>query len=342
MIVDDEPFNVDYLEQELEDLDCQTLGVTSGREALERVAADTPDLILLDIMMPGMDGFAVLQHLKANETWRHVPVVVISALSDVASMVRGIEMGAEDYLPKPFNPVLLKARIEACLEKKRLRDREVLYVQQIEAEKKRADELLHVILPPAIVQELKATNTVKPRSYPDVAVLFADVVDFTPYCDRHTPENVVSNLQQLVQAYEELALCHGLQKIRTVGDEFIAVGGLLRTLDNAVLSCVKCGLEMISAAKRVPAEWHVRVGVHVGPLMAGVIGHRQYLFDVWGDTVNTAQRIQSHGLVNAVNLSVEAWQVVTDQCVGRSLGFVQVKGKGRLEIIQVESVVDDC
>jgi adenylate cyclase len=342
LIVDDEPLNVDYLEQELEDLDCQTFSATSGREALERVAADSPDMILLDIMMPGMDGFAVLRHLKSNKTWRHVPVVVISALDDMASMVKGIEMGAEDYLPKPFDPVLLKARIGACLEKKRLRDREVLYVQQIEAEKKRADELLHIILPPPIVQELKATNTVRPRSYPDIAVLFADVVGFTPYCESHTPEEVVSNLQQLVQAYEELALCYGLQKIRTVGDQFMAVGGLLKALDNAVLSCVKCGLEMISAAKQVPAEWNVRVGVHVGPLMAGVIGHRQYLFDVWGDTVNTAERIQSHGHVNAVNLSSEAWQAVSERCVSKSLGFVQVKGKGQLEIIQVESVIDDA
>jgi CheY-like chemotaxis protein len=338
LIVDDEPLNVDYLQQELEDLDCQTLGATSGPEALERVAAHNPDLILLDIMMPGMDGFTVLQHLKANETWRHVPVVVISALSDVESMVKGIELGAEDYLPKPFDPVLLKARIEACLEKKHLRDREALYVQQIEAQRKRADELLHVILPPAIVQELKAGHAVKPRSYPGVAVLFADIVDFTPYCESHTPEDVVSNLQQLVQAYEELALCHGLQKIRTVGDEFMAVGGLLEALENAVLSCVECGLGMISAAATVPARWHVRVGIHVGPLMAGVIGHRQYLFDVWGDTVNTAQRIQSHGLVDAVNLSSEAWQMVADCCQGKSLGFIQVKGKGELEIIRVQSV----
>jgi adenylate cyclase len=341
LIVDDEPFNVDYLQQELEDLDCETVTATNGREALQRLTADLPDMILLDIMMPEMDGFAVLQRLKANEAWRHVPVVVISALSDIGHMVRGIQMGAEDYLPKPFDPVLLKARIDACLEKKRLRDREVLYLQQIEAEKKRADELLHVILPPAIVEELKATNTVKPRWHPDVAVLFADVVGFTPYCETHTPAEVALNLQQMVRTYEDLALHYGLQKIRTAGDEFMAVGGLLKTLDNPVLHCVQCGLGMVSAVSRFPAQWQVRVGVHVGPLMAGVIGHRQYLFDVWGDTVNTAQRIQSHGLVDAVNLSSEAWQMVSDQCQGKSLGFVQVKGKGELEILQVQSVIGD-
>ena len=134
LIVDDEPFNVDYLEQELEDLGCETASAQNGREALEQVAVEAPDVILLDIMMPEMDGFQVLAHLKANETWRDIPVIVISALDDMSSIVKGIEMGAEDYLPKPFDPVLLKARIGASLEKKRLRDREVLHLQRITEE----------------------------------------------------------------------------------------------------------------------------------------------------------------------------------------------------------------
>jgi adenylate cyclase len=341
LIVDDEPFNIDYLEQELEDLDCETMTARNGREALEQIAAQAPDLILLDIMMPEMDGFQVLAHLRADESWRNIPVVVISALHDLDNVVKGIKLGAQDYLPKPFDPVLLKARIDTCLEKKRLRDREVLYLQQIEAEKKRADEILHVILPPEIVQELKATNTVSPRYYDDVAVLFADIVDFTPYCERHGVEEVVANLQQLVRAYENLTLNYGLQKITRAGDSFMAVAGLLKALDNPVLNCVQCGLQMLSTAGRVPARWHVRVGIHIGPVIGAVIGRRQYLFDVLGDTVNTAQRIQSHGVADAVNLSREAWQRVSDRCEGESLGSVQVKGKGVLEIIRVKSIIDD-
>ena len=115
LIVDDEPFNVDYLEQELEDLDYDTISAANGREALERVAAEAPDVILLDIMMPEMDGFQVLEYLKADRMWRDIPVIVISALDDMDSVVKGIQLGAEDYLPKPFDPTLLKARIEAGL-----------------------------------------------------------------------------------------------------------------------------------------------------------------------------------------------------------------------------------
>jgi class 3 adenylate cyclase len=239
-------------------------------------------------------------------------------------------------LPKPFDPVLLEARVNACLEKKRLRDREVLYLRQIETEKQRADELLHVIFPKEIVQELKATDTVRPRNFESVAVLFTDVVDFTAYCDTHTPEDVVSNLQKLVATYEDLASSHGLQKIKTDGDSFMAAGGLLNPLENPVLNCVQCGLEMLRATRQLPVGWQVRVGIHAGAVMAGVVGGRQYLFDVWGDTVNTAQRVESHGAVGAVSLSKVAWEQVAEHFRAESLGPVRVKGKGVLELFQIK------
>jgi CheY-like chemotaxis protein len=141
LIVDDDPLNIKYLEQELEDLGFETLSAMDGQEALELVSAEAPDLILLDIMMPVMDGFSVLARLKENEAWRDIPVVVISATNDVQSTVKGIELGAEDYLPKPSDPVLLQARINAGLEKKRFRDQEVEYLRQV---KKLTDAALAV------------------------------------------------------------------------------------------------------------------------------------------------------------------------------------------------------
>src|SRR5829696_8763475 len=156
----------------------------NGREALYKIAQQRFDLVLLDIMMPDVNGYEVLKQLKSDPATRGIPVLMISALSEFESVVRCIELGAEDYLPKPFNPALLRARVAACLEKKRLHDQEVWYRQQIEAERQRADELLHVILPDEIVQELKTTDAVQPRRYENVAVLFCDIVNFTPYCDQ--------------------------------------------------------------------------------------------------------------------------------------------------------------
>ena len=132
LVVDDEPFNVDYLEQELDDLGYDTLSAGDGAAALEAVRDAKPDLVLLDIMMPVMDGFAVLERLKADPATRDIPVVVISAMNDLASIVRGISLGADDYLPKPFEPVLLHARISAGLERKLRRDREVEYLRAVD------------------------------------------------------------------------------------------------------------------------------------------------------------------------------------------------------------------
>lgn len=132
LIVDDEPFNVDYLEQELADAGYQTVSATNGQQALDQVATENPDLVLLDIMMPILDGFAVLAHLKGNITTRDLPVIVISAMSDMASVVKGVKQGAEDYLPKPFDETLLHARISASLDKKKFRDREIEYLHNVE------------------------------------------------------------------------------------------------------------------------------------------------------------------------------------------------------------------
>ena len=147
LIVDDEPYNVEYLEQELEELHYETITAFNGQEALDKVGTETPDLILLDIMMPVMDGFEVLSHLKADPAMRDVPVIVISADNDLKNVVKGIQMGAEDYLPKPFEPTLLYARISSCLEKKHLRDIEQLYLKSLERELDIAREIQLSFLP---------------------------------------------------------------------------------------------------------------------------------------------------------------------------------------------------
>ncbi|MDO9301210.1 MAG: SpoIIE family protein phosphatase [Anaerolineales bacterium] len=147
LVVDDEPFNVDYLEQELEDLNYETITAVNGQDALEKIASESPDLILLDIMMPVMDGYAVLEKVKANPIMRDIPIIVISANNDLQSVVKGIQLGAEDYLPKPFEPTLLQARIQASLDKKRLHDLQDLYTKSLEREMNIARDIQKEFLP---------------------------------------------------------------------------------------------------------------------------------------------------------------------------------------------------
>jgi adenylate cyclase len=338
LVVDDNEMNRDMLSRRVERQGHAVKIAKNGREALAIIEAEPIDLVLLDIMMPEMNGYEVLEKIKSDPTLRHIPVIMISAVDEIDSVVRCIEMGAEDYLPKPFNPVLLKARIGAALDKKQLRDQEKAYLSQIESEKRRVDELLHVILPDAVVDELKATNAVKPRRYENVAVLFCDIVGFTSYCDRRDPEEVIPHLQKMVEMFEELTLRYDLEKIKTIGDSYMTTGGLLKSLPNPVLNCIQCGLEMVAVAPTLPTHWTVRVGIHVGPVVAGVVGRRQYLFDVWGDTVNTAARIESVGVPNAVNISGDAWRQVAELVQGESRGLMNIRGKGDLELFRVDAV----
>jgi class 3 adenylate cyclase/CheY-like chemotaxis protein len=334
LIVDDNADNRDILARLLVQQRHRVATAADGLQALKMLQAQAFDVVLLDMVMPQMDGYKVLRTIKKDAQLRNIPVIMISALDEIDRVARCIERGAEDYLPKPVNPVVLRARLNSCLEKKRFRDKEAAYLDEIEKERKRSDTLLHVILPKTIVKELKTSGHVKPRRHENVAVLFADIVGFTSYCDQRPPEEVVKYLQQLVEDWEVLAGRHQVDKIKTIGDAFMAVAGLLRSVPSPVLQCVRFGLEMFAVLQRLPTKWDVRVGIHAGPVVAGILGRRQYQFDLWGDTVNTAARMESNGVPGAVTLSSEAWKQIADQARGESLGVVPVKGKGELEIIK--------
>ena len=307
----------------------------NGRIALERLAARPFDLVLLDIQMPELDGYEVLARMKADHILQHVPVIIISAVSELESVVRCIELGADDFLPKPFNRVILRARVGACLERKRLHDREAAHLEEIERQRERADRLLHAILPAPAVTELAATERVKPRRYEEVAVLFADIVGFTAYCEARPPEIVVENLQLLVEAFEDLSARHGMEKIKTVGDALMATANLLEAHADPVMAAIRLGSDLLEAARSNPARWKLRVAIHFGEVVAGIVGRSKFSFDLWGDTVNTAARLASFG-DPAILLSSEAWATVADRCQARRLGPVEIKGKGLVEVYRCE------
>ena len=142
---------------------------------------------------------------------------------------------------------------------------------------------------------------------------------------------MVGDLQRLFARFEDLAEENGMEKIKTIGDAFLATAGLLRYHDDPVFASVRCGLQMIEEAAALEPHWQVRVGVHSGPVVAGIIGGRQYLFDVCGDTVNTAARVVTRAEIGSVVLSGPAWMHVRDRCQGRSYGLVELKGKGPTE-----------
>jgi len=167
-----------------------------------------------------------------------------------------------------------------------------------------------------------------------------DIVGFTAYSARRGPEEILSHLQTLVEGFEQLCLKHDLEKIKTIGDSFMATAGLVTPLDNPALNCVSCGLDMVAAARKLSANRQVRVGVQVGPVIAGVVGHRKYQYDVWGDAVNTASRMEQAAPPGSVCVNKDTWNLVAERCSGRSLGRIELKGKGEQELFVVNAMTN--
>ena len=334
LIVDDVDDNVFTLERRLRRfVEADISSASNGRAALDQLHANACDLVLLDMQMPEMDGMAVLEHMKADMELRDIPVIMVSAVDDVETVLRCIKLGADDYVQKPFNPDLLRARVEAALERKRLRDQQEGFLAQLRAEKVRADDLLHAVLPKSVVGELKVNGRFMPRRHDEVAVLFCDLVGFTEYCDQNSPEHVVEGLEALVSSFETVVESHGLEKIKTIGDAFMATAGMLRYVENPALAAAECGLAMISATREHGHGWQVRIGVHQGPVVAGVLGKQSFIFDLWGDTVNVAARIAAEAEPDTIVVTSATWPLLGASSRGRTLGEFDLKGKGKTELI---------
>jgi len=332
LIIDDEPSQRDLMVRFLTRQGFVARAAANGRSGIDLARTLRPMVILLDVMMPALDGYAVLERMKAHEAWRHTPVVMISALMEIGSIVRCIELGAFDYLPKPFEPVILEARIRSCLERKRAHDREVAHLRTIERERKRADELLHAILPVSAVAELMETGQVKPRLFDDVAVLFIDLVGFTTWCHDQGPDVVVAEIQRLAEAFEVVAQARGLENIKTIGDAFMATANLLRPHDDPVSAAIRCAADMVAIAAAGEPGWRIRGGIHIGPVVGGIVGRTKFTFDLWGDTVNVAARLAGLGDGCALHLSREAFDRLADPRDVRPIGAVTLKGKGAVDV----------
>jgi adenylate cyclase len=328
LIVDDNAANRDLLARRLLREGYRVSVAESGASALALIATQGFDLVLLDLMMPGMNGFEVLCRLKADAGTRHIPVIMISALDELDSTVRCIEAGAEDYLAKPFNPVLLRARIGASLEKKRLLD-------ELRAEKERSEALLLNILPRTVVDRIRQGVTVIADRFTEATILFADLVDFTSITAKLSPEEVVKLLELLFCRFDILAARYEVEKIKTTGDGYMVAGGLPEARTNNAVGVAEMALAMLDAVEAarcaVGEPLQLRIGLNTGALVAGVIGTHKFAYDVWGDTVNTAKRMESYGLPGHVHVSAATRQVLGDAFRFEPRGPLEVKGKGSME-----------
>ena len=334
LVVDDNEINRDMLCRRLERQGHKVVEAENGRKALEVLEKVKVDVVLLDILMPELDGLQTLELLKANPAHRYTPVIMLSALDELDSVVRCIENGAEDYLAKPFNPVLLNARISACLEKKRLRDQEQAYLEQLSAEREKSERLLLNVLPKSIADRLKQGETTIADNFQDVTVLFADLVDFTQMASQMPAGELVSSLNEIFSKFDWLAELHYLEKIKTIGDAYMVVGGVPTPRKDHAEAVAEIALDMQKVVRRVSTDedisFEVRIGISSGPVIAGIIGSKKFIYDLWGDTVNIAFRMQSLGEPGQIQVSESTYELLKNKYEFEQRGKIEVKGKGRM------------
>ena len=349
LIVDDHIENRDLLRQRLDREGFTTAVAANGLDALQMLAERPIDLVLLDVLMPGMDGIEVLQRIKASDTLKSIPVIMISALDEIERVVQCIESGAEDYLSKPFNPVLLRARIGVTLERKRLRDEEVHQQAEMKAtlaelaqERKNAHDLLLNILPEKVALDLQQGHSA-PMYFEDCTICFTDFVGFTLSTENMAAELVVEELHTFFTAFDMVMERYGLEKLKTIGDSYMFASGLPKRHPanpvNAVLAALELMRETQVLGERVDAPgWKLRIGLHTGPVIAGVVGIRKFAFDIWGDSVNFASRMESSGAPNCVNISERTYSRVKDFFVCEPRGKVMTKDKREVDMYFVRGV----
>lgn len=317
LLVDDTPANIEAIATVLREEGYQVSVATSGQQGLDVLARFRPDLILLDVMMPGMDGFETCERIKASSDWREIPVIFLTAKGDPEDIVHGFEAGAVDYVSKPFNAHELLARV-----------RTHLTLDHLYQENQR---LLLNVLPAPIAEKLKKQTGIIAERYDDVSVLFADLVGFTPLSATLRPAQLLELLNRVFSGFDVLVSDRGLEKIKTIGDAYMVAGGLPDPQPDHLARMAELALEMLESMEPFKSEYEaldLRVGLHAGSAIAGVIGIRKFIYDVWGDTVNTASRLESHGLPGRVHVSEVVYERLRDRFEFESRGVVELKGKG--------------
>ena len=325
LVVDDEPFNCDLIIQELEGLGVDTVAAASGREALEIIVERRCDTILLDIMMPGMSGYDVLQWLRDDGRLADLPVIVISAVDDMESIVRCIEMGAEDYLTKPFDPVLLKARLHAMLEKKQLRDK---VKQQLAITRK----VFGKFVPEHVAEAILDGQGVLEPTQSVATILYADIEGFTALVGSMPPPKVVNMLNEYFAALTRPLDRHGGVLTQFQGDAILVTFNVPvpdpAHADNAVqvaFEIQRTLKERTFAGNRL----RTRIGIATGEVISGSVGSGDRInYTVQGNAVNVAARLEEMNkrFGSYTLISNDTVSALTREFAIKSLGDVELRG----------------
>jgi class 3 adenylate cyclase len=307
--------------------------------ALAAAEAFQPTVILQDLVMPGIDGFDMVQQFRGLKATADVPVIMLSAEEEPAVKARLFEAGANDYLIKLPDQIELVARIRVHSDAyRRLLERNAAFLAleqslaDLKLEREKSERLLRNILPDEIADRLKNGESTIADSFQNVTVLFADLKGFTVFSQHVDAQHLVGLLDEIFSTFDHLAHVHGVEKIKTIGDAYMAVAGLPVPRDDHADAVAAMALGMQTAFRDLIANrglsLEVRIGIHSGAVVAGVIGRHKFTYDLWGDTVNMASRMESHGEPSRIHVSEATRRQLGDRYRFVDRGEVAIKGKG--------------
>ena len=328
LIVDDEETQQLLMRRVMEKEGYRVIEAANGEECLEICQYQPPDIILLDALMPVMDGFTCCEQLKNLPETKQVPVLMITALEDKQSVNKAFEVGATDYVTKPIHwPVLIhrvRRLIKECL----------LYKDLVESQEK-TEKLLLNILPQSIAERLKKVEWVIADQFENVSVLFADMVGFTRLASQISPTELILKLNSIFSEFDQLTEYYGLEKIKTIGDGYMVASGLPTPRQDHADAIVKMAIAMqetmIKINKKTRENLTLRLGIHTGPVVAGVIGIKKFSYDLWGDTVNTASRMEEYCVPGCIQITEATYKQLSNKYLFRQIEIIDVKGKGKMK-----------
>ncbi len=325
LVVDDEEQNRALLRDSLEARGYEIAEAWNGAQALQKIAERPPDAVLLDLMMPELDGFEVCRRLRRDLKTAHIPILMVTALSERQERLTGIEAGANDFLNKPIDVHDVILRVNNAVGAKQLHD-------QLLAEQEKSERLLLNIFPKSIAERMKKGETTIADSHPDVTVLLGGLVGFTKLSAHIGPEETVLLLNEIFSAFDLLAEKRGVERIKTIGGGYMAAAGISVPRPDHAEASAELALEMREEIERFNNQYstsvRIRIGVCTGPVVAGVIGTRRLAYDLWGETVNLACRLESTGEAGKIQIAESTYDCLKHNYQFEPMHSVDIVGHG--------------
>ena len=339
LVVDDDPLYLHAISHIILSFseDIVTISASSAIEAIDVVKKNNPDLIIIDWEMPEMNGIDFIKRVKNCRDLSDIPVIVCTGkMTDSGNVKTAFDAGAVDFIRKPIDKVELNSRVHSMLKLSESYQTIKKQKEELIHEKEKSDLLLQNILPKKIAEKLKESGYAEPELFENVTVFFSDLVGFTKIASKMKPQMLINELNEIFTGFDLIMEQNNCERIKTIGDGYIAVCGMPEDNPNHAKNIMKSAIQINKFLEKRNRnnlqKWKIRTGIHSGRVVGGIVGIKKYIYDVFGDTINLASRLESHAEPMQIVLSKETYDKISSDFVLSEGKSIQVKGKGEIVV----------